>query len=243
MPKNRFRVLVVASHPVQYASPAFQRMAQDPRLDLQVAYCSLQGAESGVDPEFGVEVKWDVPLLEAYPWVSVDDKSPWPGLGRFWGLVNPGLWRLVRTGRFDAVLTYTGYAYASFWILVAATKLTRTPLITSTDAYNFGGTNPGRWKSMVKRICLPFVYRLYDAILAPSEATRQFVKSLGIPSERIVLSPGGFDNGWWAREASQVDRGKCAGNWEFPKIRVLFCFVPSFSHESVPRTCCAHSLR
>jgi len=42
-------------------------MSQHPRLDVHVAYCSLQGAEAAIDDEFCVEVKWDVPLLEAIP--------------------------------------------------------------------------------------------------------------------------------------------------------------------------------
>src|SRR5438067_509076 len=92
----KYRVLLVCSHPVQYAAPVFRRMAQHPRLDIQVAYCSLQGAEAGLDPGFGVTVAWDVALLEGYPWVRVPNKSPRPNLKAFFGLVNPGLWRLVR---------------------------------------------------------------------------------------------------------------------------------------------------
>src|SRR6266853_5929009 len=63
------RLLVVASHVVQYSSPIFQKLAQDPRLEIVVAYCSMQGAQTGVDPGFGVQVSWDTPLLEGYPWV------------------------------------------------------------------------------------------------------------------------------------------------------------------------------
>jgi hypothetical protein len=65
---RRYRVLVLASHVVQYASPLFRLLAKDPRLDVLVAYCSLQGAEPGLDPEFWREVQWDVPLLDGYPW-------------------------------------------------------------------------------------------------------------------------------------------------------------------------------
>jgi hypothetical protein len=67
MQGNKYRVLIVSSHPVRYAAPLYRLMAQHPKLDILVAYCSLQGAEKGVDPEFGVEVAWDVPLLEGYP--------------------------------------------------------------------------------------------------------------------------------------------------------------------------------
>src|SRR5438309_2011500 len=109
MARDRYRVLFVATHPVQYQAPIFHRMAQHPRLDIQVAYCSLQGAQPAVDREFGIEVVWDVPLLEGYPWVQVPNRSPRPGLGRFLGLFNPGLWKVVRAGRYDAVVLFTGY--------------------------------------------------------------------------------------------------------------------------------------
>src|SRR5664279_2060169 len=41
-----YRVLAVASHPVQYMSPVLRRLAQAPEVQLKVAYCSLQGAEA-----------------------------------------------------------------------------------------------------------------------------------------------------------------------------------------------------
>jgi hypothetical protein len=63
MSERRFRVLAIASHPVQYAAPIFRLMAQHPQLDFQVAYCSMRGAEAAHDPEFGRSVTWDIPLL------------------------------------------------------------------------------------------------------------------------------------------------------------------------------------
>ncbi|HMD83426.1 MAG TPA: glycosyltransferase family 4 protein [Terriglobia bacterium] len=224
MPRDRFRVLLVASHPVQYASPVFRRMAQDPRLDIQVAYCSLQGTKPAVDPEFGVEVAWDVPLLEGYPWVEVQNRSPWPGLGRFWGLVNPGLWRLLRKGSFDAVVSYTGYGYLSFWILAAAAKFSRTPLLSSTDAHSLSSPNTRRWKLWVKRLCLPLIYRVCDVVMAPSEATARFVRSLGFPAENIVLTPAAVDNDWWAREADQIDKCAVHRRWGIPENSRVFLF-------------------
>ena len=56
IPGGRLRVLILASHVIQYSSPLFRRIAQDPRVDLQIAYCTLQGTTPSIDPEFGVEV-------------------------------------------------------------------------------------------------------------------------------------------------------------------------------------------
>ena len=76
MAERRYRLLAVCGHPVQYMAPLLRRMAAHPRLDLQVAYCSLRGAEVH-DPEFGATVKWDVALLDGYSWTEVPN-----GLGR-----------------------------------------------------------------------------------------------------------------------------------------------------------------
>ena len=120
MPDRRFRVLAVASHPVQYMAPIFRRMASHPALDLHVAYCSLRGAEPTHDPEFAANVQWDVPLLDGYTWTHVPNRGS--GRESFFGLCNPGLWSHIRRGNFDAVLCFTGYRCATFWIARLAAK-------------------------------------------------------------------------------------------------------------------------
>src|SRR6266850_2039056 len=121
VPEPRYRTLIICSHPVQYMSPLLRRMAQHPQIDLQVAYCCLRGAHSGYDPEFATTIQWDVPLLDGYNWVEIPNVGT--GAESFLGLCNPGLWRLIRRGRFDAVLCHTGYLKASFWIAFLAARL------------------------------------------------------------------------------------------------------------------------
>ena len=41
-------------------------MVQHAKLDIQVAFCSMQGAERGLDPEFGAELAWDVPEMASF---------------------------------------------------------------------------------------------------------------------------------------------------------------------------------
>src|SRR5215470_9835501 len=134
MPDPRYRVLVLATHVVQYASPLYRALSSDPRLETLVAYCSLQGSEPGFDPEFGVQVQWDVPLLDGYKWVHVPNKSLRPRLGSFFGLWNPGLWKLIRNGNFDAIVCYLSYTHASFWIARAAARLSKAAFLFGTDA-------------------------------------------------------------------------------------------------------------
>ena len=225
MMERPLRALLVITHPIQYASPLFRLYAKEPSLEILVAYCSLPGAESHVDREFGVEVKWDIPLLEGYPWTAVPNRSWRPGFGSFFGLFNPGIWRLIRDGNFDAIILYTGYAISTFWIVMAAAKLRGIPVLFGTDATDFRPQHAARWKLPLKRRLLPKIFRLADVVTVPSEATRQFILSMGIPDSRIFLTPFVVDNPWWAQRASQVDRSAVRKEWGVPEdaLVVLFC--------------------
>jgi hypothetical protein len=86
MPDRRFRVLAVATHPVQYQPPLFRRMAARSDLELHVAYCTLRGAEAAHDPEFGATVKWDVPLLDGYSWTEEQNRDSGGGCSTGHGL-------------------------------------------------------------------------------------------------------------------------------------------------------------
>jgi len=225
MLKDRYRVLLVASHPVQYQSPVFRRMAEHPRLNIQVAYCSLQGAEPTLDPGFGIELSWDVPLLEGYSWMNVPNRSRHPALNNFFGLVNPGLWRLVGSNKYDAVVVYTGYACFSFWIALAAAKFHRRALLFGTDAHALAPRDGKSWKITLKRIVLPRLFRLADVVIVPSSRGAEMMRSLGIPDERLVLTPYVVDNAWWVKHSEIVDRGAVRRAWGVPEDApvVLYC--------------------
>ncbi|MCU1241509.1 MAG: glycosyl transferase group 1 [Candidatus Acidoferrum typicum] len=224
MSERRLRVLTIASHPVQYSSPIFRLMAQHPRLDSHVAYCSLRGAEAGHDPEFGRTVKWDVPLLDGYSWTQVPNQGA--GSESFFGLNNPGLWKLIRTGHFDAVICHTGYIRASFWISYFAAKSTgASAFLFGTDATTLLSRSHRQWKRLVKRIVWPLLFRLADQVLVPSSGTRDLILSLGIAHERITLTPYAVDNDWWAAQSAMVDRHAVRSSWGATSATtvILFC--------------------
>jgi glycosyltransferase involved in cell wall biosynthesis len=229
MAQRRYRVLFIVTHVVQYASPIFRQMAQDPRLDIQVAYCSLQGAEGGaVDPEFGREVKWDVPLLDGYPWTLVRNRSFRPGLGRFFGLFNPGLWSLIRNGRFDAVIPHTGYRYASFWIVIAAANLSGAKVIFGTDASTLAARTGIAWRGRARRLAWPWIFRLADQIVVPSTAARDVFYTLGFSHDRIMLTPYVVDNDWWLARAREADRTAVRASWGVPESSLVILFCAKF---------------
>ena len=230
--KRTYKLLLVSSHPVPYASPIFRVMAQQPRLEIQVLYCGLRGAESAFDEEFGRDVEWDLPLLEGYPWTQVRNVSFRPGVGRFFGLFNPGIWKIVRDGHLDAMFFYPGYRYASFWIALCAAKLSHTAVIIGTDATSLQSLETAkqsrwwvRWKLAIKPLILSRIYRLASGKWAASLAGREYLRSLGVPEEQIGVIPLAVDNNWWTARSAEADRAAIRRSWGVPESApvVLFC--------------------
>ncbi len=64
--KKKVRLAYLVSHPIQYQAPLLRRIAQEPDIDLTVFFGSDFSLRSYQDEGFGVDVKWDVPLLDGY---------------------------------------------------------------------------------------------------------------------------------------------------------------------------------
>jgi glycosyltransferase involved in cell wall biosynthesis len=225
MPEPPYRVLFVLTHPVQYMSPILREMSKHPKLDVTAAYCSMQGSKPELDPDFGREVAWDIPLLDGYSWVHVPNRSPRPGLGRFFGLLNPGIWKKIRAADFDAVVILTGYRYATFWIAAMAAKAKGLPILFGTDAHHIAPRDGRSWKIQIKKWLWPRLYRLADVVIVPSTGGVNLMHSLGIPPERVVLTPYAVDNQWWIDQAAHVNRSAVRAEWGVPDDAavVLFC--------------------
>jgi glycosyltransferase involved in cell wall biosynthesis len=219
------RILLVSSHPVQYAAPIFRLLAKDPRVAIQVAFCSMQSAEFHVDPGFGVEVKWDIPLFDGYKWTRVPNRSRKPSLDSFFGLFNPAIWGMISLEHFDAVVLYTGYRCATFWIALAAAKWRRVRVLYGTDAYDFEPRDRKRWKAWVKKLCWPALFSFADRVLMVSSGGVALMRSLGIPEDRIGLVPFCVDNDWWIEKSDGVDRVKVRSGWGVSEddAVILFC--------------------
>lgn len=223
-PAAAVRVLQVSSHPIQYHPPIYRLYAADPRLSVTVAYCSLQGAAPGYDRDFGLEVAWDVPLLEGYSWVATRNWSTQMAADRLLGLVNPGLWRVVRQGRFDVVIV-PGYRALSYWIAAMAGRVSGSAVVLGSDATSFGSATRDSWKVKAKALVLPWLVHAFDGLLVPSTAAARFARDLGVPAERVFMAHYVIDNDLFRDRSRVVDREAVRLSWAIPDgaTIALFC--------------------
>src|SRR5579871_3290700 len=147
--RERHRLLVIASHVIQYQTPMYRRLAADPRLDLTVAFCSDWGLKSYRDSGFDREISWDTQLLGGFNAQFLSNWSPRPNPSRFWGLVNPDVLALIRRQRFDAVWVH-GWASLTNWMAMLTCFAAGVPVLVRGET-NLLPPLPA-WKRIAKQI-------------------------------------------------------------------------------------------
>ena len=231
MNNPKYRALLVSSQPIQ-SSNGLQLLAQDPNLEILVAYCSLQNPKLWKGDESINKHVFDTQVLEGYPWVYVPNYSPVPSLNKAFGLINLGIMKLVP--QFDCSVVY-GHAFVSFWLAIVVAKLFGKPLLLSTDAmYLESPAGSSSWKVSIKRILLPFLYKyISDGVLVPSTASKKFLHSLGVDEERIFITPYVVDNLAIAKTSQLTNRNQIRAEWGVPRDAVVVVFCAKF----IPRKC------
>jgi glycosyltransferase involved in cell wall biosynthesis len=229
------KVVLISSQPIQNAA-SLQAMASDSRVDFVTVYCSLPDPKLWRDPEHLTKGAFDLPLLEGYSWVQARNYSPFPRLGKFYGLINPGV--IKHVAKADCCIVY-GHAYISFWLAIATAKLLGKPVLMGTDATSLQTQSGANWKislkSSLKKKLFPFFYkRIASLVLVPSTQSKRFICSMGVSDERVTLTPYVVDNDSIATRAANVDRKKVRSEWTIPEEAVVALFCAKFIERKRP---------
>lgn len=197
MTHHPYRLAILASHPIQYQAPLFRSLAAQRDIAVHVFFASRAGADSYRDKEFGVDVCWDSPILEGYPYTFLPNVSRVAGPGRFTGLVNPAVTRLsIRD--FDAVWIH-GWAYATNWLAWASAAVGGLPVLLRGETN--GLREPVGWRRTVKHAVLGAMFSKIARFLAIGSLNEKFYKSYGIRGDRIFLAPYTVDNEYFFERA------------------------------------------
>lgn len=156
---RRAKVAFFVSHPIQYQAPLLCRISREPDIDLKVFFSSDLSVRSYHDSGFGVQVKWDVPLLDGYSYEFLPRIGEGDALG-FAKPLNRGIFRRLRAGRFDAIWVFGYNRLASLQAMVAA-KLLRVPVLIQTDSSAFDRNRP-----VTIRATKWFFFRLLRPLIA-----------------------------------------------------------------------------
>src|SRR5271156_3955373 len=188
---GRYGVACLVSHPIQYQAPLFRYLAARPGIELTVFFLSDLSVRAYRDAGFGVNVKWDVPLLDGYRHEFLPRVGSGSGLS-FWRPWTFGLRARLRRGRFDALWVH-GYAHRGCLAGIAAAKSLGIPVLLRGES-NLLSETDDTLKLGVKRLAMPAMLRTIDAMLAIGRLNREYYLHYGVKDGRIFLMPYAVDN-------------------------------------------------
>jgi glycosyltransferase involved in cell wall biosynthesis len=202
-----WRVAYLVSHPIQYQAPLLRLLAARPEIDLCVYYMDDAGARPRLDPEFGVSVRWDIPLLDGYAWRLLRNRSPWPHGDHFLRFIHPEIIGVLRRERYDALIVH-GYARMTEWLAFVGAWASRTPVLLRGES-TLLGYRP-LWTRLARRILVGALVRRIDAALAIGALNREFYRAYGVPEARIFSVPYAVDNERFLAEAERLRGDRAA---------------------------------
>jgi glycosyltransferase involved in cell wall biosynthesis len=227
------RLAIISTHPIQYHSAWFRRMANEPRLNIEVFYCHNATAKEQADAGFGVEFDWDVSLLEGYPHRFLQNVSRRPGIASFRGLDTPEIKGIIARERFDAVMI-NGWHYKSAWQTMRACWKSRTPVMVRSDSH-LHGRRPLA-KRIAKRPFYSWFISKLDACLPVGKWSSDYFLHYGAPAERIFVVPHVVDTDYFQSESQRLSsqRNLLRSEWRLRDDAVVFLFVGKFTDKKRP---------
>ncbi len=201
-------IIFINSHPIQYFAPMYKYLNEE-GIRTKVWYCSDFSIRGVQDREFGVKVKWDIPLLEGYEYRFFRNYSPKKSeLGSFWGLINLGiLWNLFTAPR--SVIVVHGWNYFThFFVLLLGKLRGHTVCLRCEMPFSQELLKKGL-KQRIKQAGLKYIlFPRVDFFLYIGTQNRMFYESYGIAPGQLIFCPYSVDNRRFRNEFEKLKGDK-----------------------------------
>lgn len=227
------RVALVASHVIQYQDPFFRMLAADPSIDLTVLFCSSDGARVYRDAEMQTELKWDVELLQGYPYRFLRNFGFGSGYGR---ALNPGIISELLFGRYDAVIFFLGWGTITSLLGIAAARARGLPFFLYGDS-----SFPPEATSSLDQLRAGFlraVFAMASGFLVSGRLNAAYYEAYGADRSRFFSLPWAVDNERFERASSltRADREQLRRSLGAREEDVLFVFSAKLLPRKDPLT-------
>ncbi len=196
------KLAYLVSHPIQYQAPLLRRMAAEPGIDLTVFYGSDFSVKGYRDHGFGVDVRWDVPLLEGYKHEFLPALRD-NGTAGVFSPISMGLTRRLAGdgsgGGFD-VLWVHGYSTVNQMHGILAAKALGIPVLVRSDS-SLADRPRGRLKLLLKRVFFAFLRELIDGVLVSGTKNMEYWRHYMGAEFPLFLLPYAVDNDWFEEQS------------------------------------------
>lgn len=178
------RLLYLVSHPIQYQAPLLRRIAAEPGIALRVIFGDTATAGQHREPDFGVDVTWDVPLLDGYDWAALSSVD----LGQ-------------EIARADAVWVH-GWQYRWQRRAMALAGRSGVPVLMRGENWLGAMPDPPGPLGWAKRAWRRRLFGRAAAFLAIGRGNRDYYRAHGVADDRLFAMPYAIDNRAFAERAA-----------------------------------------
>jgi glycosyltransferase involved in cell wall biosynthesis len=198
-------VIFLNSHPVQYFAPLYKYLNQN-GLPTKAWYCSDESIKGGLDVQFGVQVKWDIPLLEGYDSVFFKNYSWKPSHFKgFWGLMNFGVIRQLSKEP-KSIIVVHGYHYFTHMMVLLLAKAFGHTLCYRFELPLIHEKSRKKWVVGLRKFFLKnIILKQVDYFLYIGSGNFKFYKHLDVPDRKLVFCPYSVDNSRFQAAKLELD--------------------------------------
>jgi glycosyltransferase involved in cell wall biosynthesis len=203
---KKVKVAYLVSHPIQYQAPLLRRIAEEPEIELTVFFASDFSVQEYVDKGFGVDVKWDVPLLDGYRCeflpVLWDKRRTGPT-----SQLNYGIFSRLRGNKgargFD-VLWVHGYSTLNALQAMLAAKALGVPVLLRAES-RLRRKQSGALKQIMKHLFFFGLKQLVDGVLPIGSLNAEYWRhALGEELPQFSM-PYAVDNDYFQSRSQEAD--------------------------------------
>ena len=218
------RIAILSSHPVQYHVPFYRELASRPGVDLEVLYSHNHGLVPTFDKGFGLEVKFDVPLLEGYAYRFPRNYARKPQL-TFFGQANPDIPWAVSRHEYDAIVVHGYTCLTSVATLVAPRVGKRRTRVLMRGESNLLHHRPLAVR-LAKEIVIRGLFHRVDHFLAIGKLSKEYFQAYGVDPSKITIAPYTVDNAYFLAKSEEArrDPGAIRRKLGLPEDRPLFLY-------------------
>jgi glycosyltransferase involved in cell wall biosynthesis len=202
------RLGIVVTHPIQYYTPLFARLAE--RLDVHVFYGFVPDAAQRGAAGFGHAIDWGLDLLRGHPHSICSNRARRPDTDAFSGIDTPDIGRDLRREGITHVLVL-GWQSRMYWQAKLAALRARLPLAVRGDSCLDARTPLPR--HLAKRLAYPLFLRCYTRLFYVGQRNRAYLLAHGAPRSRLAFFPHAVDQQFWTPAPRRPHDGSVRFLW------------------------------
>jgi glycosyltransferase involved in cell wall biosynthesis len=232
--KMKPRYIFLHSHPIQYFVPFYQLLDQNSKFDFEVLFFSDETILGKKDLEFGKFFKWDIPLLEMYPYKFLKNYSFRPTIDfGFWGLVNFGIIPYLFRSRKAKVVVY-GWNYFSYVSSIIVAKIFGHTVCLKAENPLNQELLKNRYTTFFKHLCLRILFSFVDEFWYIGNQNYLFYINLGVSKSKLKFSPYCVDNKRFNSFFTQLSKSEARSLVGLPLSKKIILFSAKFIQKKRP---------